>query len=344
MAIPIEGYTVVLLNERLDKHLPGGKDAFPSTAPNSTCLTDAHLSSISFMAEADALQFLKELVQGCPDTSLNALDGAIVSGARELPTKEWLSIADWNGSLIAWKTGEEPNPLIAPEGWEPGKSSINYCTQEELDRLEFIGVDDGVESYRDRETGEMRYVGRPKSRAESLYEEATRLVSPFIEIADRPLPSSTDKEREAALVRGIEMFETVLETNPDAWGAWWHLGKAHQARGDAQASYDAFARSYELEKGNPNVAREFMLQCLELGLVEKGLEAAEHAVSLAPDNDGHISNLALALLFAERHKEALKVAKRARRIAKDPITDNLIRVIKEVKKGRRPQPKRFSDL
>ena len=252
--------------------------------------------------------------------------------------------SDWEGSLIAWRRGEDPNPLYARKGWAPGESKIQYCKQEDLDSMEYLGTEDGVETYRNRETGEKVYVGRTKSNADQLFDEAIEIIKPFIEIAGRDLGETPKAERVGALTRGAEMLETVLETNPDSWVAWWQLGKARQALAQSEASYDAFARAYGLEKENPNVAREFMKECLELGRVEEAVEAAAHAMHQAPEDDGLVSNYALALLFAGRNKEALQTAKRAKKMAKDPITDNLIGMIKDVIKGRREAPRCFSDL
>ena len=87
-----------------------------------------------------------------------------------------------------------------------------------------------------------------------------------------------------------------------------------------------------------------MKECLELGHVDKAVEVSQHAVEVAPEDDGLVSNLALSLLFAGRHKEALKTAKSALKMADDPITKNLVGYIKDVMKGRRPQPRKFADL
>lgn len=343
MAVPIEAYTLILLNDRLDRYLPGGSAALPKMAP-ATCLPDKHLTAVSFMVEGDAVQFLHELVQNCPDTSANALDGVIVSGNRELPVRDWLQFADWDGSTIVWKTGEDPNPLIAPEGWAPGKSTVTYCTQDDLEGMEYLGCENGVGTYRDRETGEKRYVGRPKLAAERLFEEAKGLIAPYLEYKGGSPPKSKTGEREAALQKGVELLETALATDPKAWWAHWHLGKAYQALGENEPSYQAFESAYHLEKSNPDVAREFMLGCLEVGKLDRAVEAAKHAAQLAPEDDGLISNLALSYLFAGHHKEALVVAKQAYKMKKDPITKNLIGYIKDVTKGRRPQPRKFSDL
>jgi Flp pilus assembly protein TadD len=88
-----------------------------------------------------------------------------------------------------------------------------------------------------------------------------------------------------------------------------------------------------------------MFECLDLGRVQEGIAAAEHAVALEPKEPGLLANLGLAYLVAARNDEALKKAEEA--LALDPgdkVTQAVVRVIREVVSGKRPQPKRLKDL
>ena len=57
MALTIEGFTVVAQRTRIQPLL----DAGSIEAPNSTALHDEHIWKCSFMAEADARDFLRRL-------------------------------------------------------------------------------------------------------------------------------------------------------------------------------------------------------------------------------------------------------------------------------------------
>ena len=57
MAIPIEGFSVVAQLPRVQHLLDEGK----LNAPNSRGIQDKHIWCCSFMAETDALRFMKEL-------------------------------------------------------------------------------------------------------------------------------------------------------------------------------------------------------------------------------------------------------------------------------------------
>jgi len=123
------------------------------------------------------------------------------------------------------------------------------------------------------------------------------------------------------------------------------MGKAHQALRETTAACEAFGRAYAIQKTNADVAREFMLECLEVGRTSEGITAAEHALSLNPRDAGLLANLALAYTIAGRTSEALlKVEESLSIDPTDKITVNLRRVILEIIQGKRPQPKKLSDL
>jgi tetratricopeptide (TPR) repeat protein len=88
-----------------------------------------------------------------------------------------------------------------------------------------------------------------------------------------------------------------------------------------------------------------MFTCLELGRAEEGVMAAERAIALNPSDAGLYANEALAYLIAGRNADALKSVEESLRLdPKDEISQSVKRMIEEVMSGKRPQPKKMSDI
>ena len=178
-----------------------------------------------------------------------------------------------------------------------------------------------------------------------LFQEGSSLVSSHMQLADRPTGDVDPNKVRTELERGIELLRQAAAINPANWSAHWIIGKGHQALGDSESAYEAFGKSFELHKGDANVAREYMFECLNLGHAEKGIYAARHATKLEPDNPGLVANLALALLIGGELEEAAEIVQQAIDLAPDDeITRNVQKVISAVRTGSRPQPKTMSDL
>src|SRR5262249_50830442 len=94
------------------------------------------------------------------------------------------------------------------------------------------------------------------------FEEASKLIMPYMEIhgASRNPPNSA--KARADVERGIALLNAVVAYKTTNWAAWWVMGKGYQALGDAEKSCDAFAKSFDIQKTNPDVAREYTLACL----------------------------------------------------------------------------------
>jgi tetratricopeptide (TPR) repeat protein len=175
--------------------------------------------------------------------------------------------------------------------------------------------------------------------------EASDLVMPYCRLTDgREKPSNTPKVQ-TDLQRGIALYKAVVTYAPSNWSAYWFMGKAYQALREPTAACEAFGTAYSIQKENVDIAREFMFECLEIGRTSEGVAAAEHAVSLKPRDAGLLANLALAYTIAGRTSEALSKVEESLSIdPTDKITVNLKRVIREIIEGKRPQPKKLSDL
>lgn len=178
-----------------------------------------------------------------------------------------------------------------------------------------------------------------------LYQEGSGLIAPYMQLVDRDSPPAASQTARGELERGIDLLNQAVAIYPANWAACWVIGKAYQALGDSENACEAFGKSFGLQKGNPDVAREYMFECLNLSRADKAIAAARHAVSLKPDDAGLLANLALALLIGGKLDEAADSITRAMAIAPhDEISQNLKVRIADVRCGRRPQPSKLADL
>jgi tetratricopeptide (TPR) repeat protein len=175
------------------------------------------------------------------------------------------------------------------------------------------------------------------------YRRGCDLVKKHMVLHDQqPAPSPA---REAELQEGVGLLQRAVTLQPLSWPAWWMLGKGHQARADHQRAYEAFRQATRLWKKNADVPRELCMECLELGKFPEAVEAARLAVRIERSDPGLQANLALALLLAGDVDEALDQAEQAAaRNSRDEINRYLLAIIREVKDGRRPQPKTLADV
>lgn len=160
----------------------------------------------------------------------------------------------------------------------------------------------------------------------------------------------------------INCLSVLLKSNTRSWSkgtsrgsavdnpgyallAYWVMGKAYQALNQSENACDAFGRSFAIQKDNPDVAREYMFECLNLGRTAEAIDAARHGVELSPNDAGLVANLALAYLVGGQIDEAVTAIDKSLKIAPDDkITQDLRTIILEVRDGKRPQPKSLREL
>lgn len=174
-------------------------------------------------------------------------------------------------------------------------------------------------------------------------DKGMQLIEPYVILLGKS-PRS-DKNKETRLLEGIRYLDAVSQINPDNFGAFWFKGKAYQALNQHEQAYQAFEKSFELNKQNPDVARELMLECLDLGKGQRAVEVALHALGQNKKDTGLIANLALAYLFnADLDLASKTIGKAIAAAPSDQINQNVKKIIDEVISGKRPQPKKHSDL
>jgi Flp pilus assembly protein TadD len=191
-------------------------------------------------------------------------------------------------------------------------------------------------------------LGRQLTTAEAAeyqqaYRQGSELLSRHIDLQGRePAPSP---KREAEVREGIRLLQKAVALEPRSWPALWLLGKGHQALGDHPRACEAFRDAARLSADNPDVPREFCLECLHLGKFGEAVAAARQAVRLKRSDPGLQANLALALLLNGDIDEALDQAEQAAaRAPRDDINQFLLKVATDVKEGRLPQPRSLAEL
>lgn len=177
----------------------------------------------------------------------------------------------------------------------------------------------------------------------AIFERGSQLISPHMQLLNRD-PKVTRKVREQVL-RGIADLDAVTAYNPENWAAYWIKGKGYQVLGDAQTANSEFKASFDIQKENPDVAREYASTCIDLGLGTEAVHAIEHAITLTPDDAGLYANLALALLIRSKNAEAKDAINRSLEMSPDDqISRAVLKIVDEVISGERPQPKNMADL
>jgi hypothetical protein len=185
MAVLVEAITVVVPRDTLERVYAGGVDAYEIDCPNATFCTDDHLTSVGFMTPTDVRAFVERLVDaglGFVDAH-GFLDVAVVN-ERTGPTAacEWLAFSRLRGNYsMCWLLGTDPDELAIPAGRHPetlGTMRFVPIPLKDVEtQLEHLESDErGLETYRDRGTGKVLYVGRafrtPIKQALELRDEA----------------------------------------------------------------------------------------------------------------------------------------------------------------------------
>lgn len=176
MPVIIEAISVVIRRKAINEKYPGGYPAFdqeaPTMGPVDTLCADEDIAAVAFMAPLDVrayCNFLGKCGIGSPE---NPVDLAVIdqfTGA--VRPCDWLETigVDLEGDgrvLIARLVGNTDDTPVVPEGWSWERSITRntfFMPNEALkDSMEFVRSEpDGLDVYREKATGELRYIGRP---------------------------------------------------------------------------------------------------------------------------------------------------------------------------------------
>ena len=171
MAVLIEGISVVFREDVILTRYPGGLEQFSDDCPNNTLCTDGELVRVGFMEPVDTWRFVEPLGRFGIRYLVNnrAVDLVVVDQQSGLLVPcdwaEFLRSEDPLRRVGACRIkGSLSEEIHAPAGWEYDNSLskkfkfIEYGRKSEF--LDFLGHEDGVDVYRDIQTGKLRYVGR----------------------------------------------------------------------------------------------------------------------------------------------------------------------------------------
>jgi tetratricopeptide (TPR) repeat protein len=342
MALPIEGFSVVAQLDRIQHLLE--KDAIE--IPNATALSDKHIWKCSFMAHADAQKFVRALDQLGLNTSQGPDSDVVIATEFDRsvePYCEWLRTGVWDKAVIAWKEGTHPETVTAREGWDPKVGSgLEFHDPSSMQFLEFVRLEDNVEVFLNKKTGQEVYIGRTSTPVDALFTTASEAIRKHYVTAGQP---SLSGDAATEVSEAAQKLEQVLSEVPDWWNALWFYGKSQLALGNYEAAYKAFTRAYENEKSVEAILRELAGVCLELKKFEEAVTVAEAAVALDPANAELLGNLAVAFILDGRNGHARKAIDAANKInSDDRINQTISRVLSEIEDGRRDRPESLHDL
>lgn len=335
MSVLIVAFNVVVKLITVEEKYPGGAKQYAADCPNLTYCQDEHLTRIGFMSLDDAEAFAYKLRQ---THKFATEDIAFVDhGTGILAPRDWLEYSpQQDGAPACWLKGIEPGQLVVPKGWkeEWTRDLAKVCSApvNDLDGLEFLRHEDGIDVYRDKVTGQLRYVGRVDSgiAPEEIlrrYEQGCNLIKPFSHLTDQPRNeiSPTDKQD---ILRGIDYLRQAIAIKEDSWRAMWVIGKAYEALDDNENALDWFEQACRFDHNNSSVFREAFVQCFKLGLGEKAEHYALSALELQPNDPELMGNYAIGLLLNHKPQQAKTIAQKAcESNPEDSINQNILRMI-----------------
>jgi hypothetical protein len=123
MSILIEAISVIVRNEALASHYPGGVSGYAADCPNHTFCSDGRLARIGFLSPRD-VRFFVEMLEShglVGQHGAASIDIAIVDQNQGPdPCCLWLDFGHLpDGTAYCWPAGEEAGSLAVPHGWQP---------------------------------------------------------------------------------------------------------------------------------------------------------------------------------------------------------------------------------
>ena len=164
MGVLAEAISVVIRKGTLEERLPGGLEEYERRCPNDTLCYDESICRVGFMALADAQEYVDNLISlgfVGPNEQESTEIAIIDQESGLLFPCDWLQLGRQGDVTIAWLKGTELTHFAAPPSWKPG--SMEKLSQAQMaNDYEHIGTKGDVEVIRHRESGELKYVGRPR--------------------------------------------------------------------------------------------------------------------------------------------------------------------------------------
>lgn len=174
MAVLIEGISVVIRCSAIFGRFPGSWPAFRDAVPNKTLCCDNELARVGFMTPDDTKHYVEQLAAyGIVYLSDGKGQDVVVADQQRgmAAPCDWAEFGriDWNGNpkkqvAACRAVGSQCRQVFTPDGWayENSLSSqfrfvVNGWVPE---FMQFLRREDGLDVYRDLETGKEVFVGR----------------------------------------------------------------------------------------------------------------------------------------------------------------------------------------
>ncbi len=343
VAVVIESFCVVLRCDAVEARWPGGVDGLRRDAPNATFCSDGGVCRIAFMAGDDARAWMARLRDR--GFRLPAPDDAPEVTIYDERAGTWFPCTWIEGGRLplatggqvhevsaVWLKGAEPGAIAVPEAFEPGR--VAWVSAEELYRdYELVATTGGVETWRHRQTGEERFVGRPAvTDGQRLSEALSALrseVQQLLADADENASDVTVLRLESASARALEL-ESAMPDNPEPA---MHRGLVARKLGRWDQAADAFGRVTRLRPDLVAGWKELTWALASLGRPEDAVVAARKAVELEPASSATLGNLAASLLAVGDHVGAREAVDGALRLdPTDPINLKIDRHLRSLER------------
>lgn len=341
MAVLIEALSVVVRRDSVATRFPGGWKGFVTACPCEQYCYDDELCRVSFMHPADAQAFTEKLKSSGLNSSDagGSLDFVLVDQVEGERGSEcvWVECyqADAPGGqvLVCRLRGSRTSSFVTPDGWTY-ETSLYGQYQRTGGRpgaaaLEYVGVEDGLQVYRHKETGKKYFVGRSMLNAEDSAEELWRrgveasarqdwrqAVSDLGRVAQL-----SPNDPEVALAFGmalrrdsqgeaIQSLRRATVLDPQLGGAWHELGVALGEQGEVDEGVLCLERAAELQPEEPNVWADFGVVLRLAGRLADAIASCRRALALAPGDELAAETLGYVLLETEEAELALEVFSR----------------------------------
>ena len=344
MPVQVQCASVVIRNDALDRCIEGGSEGFSEIVPYSIWYSDGVLTQASFMSWVDAEEFAKSLELRGLSRAADAPEFTMVHEKDQSvePLCDWLILFEFEKRLIATMRGNESRKVVAP-AMDHDPDSIQHFSAEELKRdFEFVERKDNIDTYRNKETGQLVYSARHTETDQEIYNR----VSPVV-WENRRLPGDSpiggDAREKVTAV--ISELQTLVARNPEASNVALTLGMAWFSVGNDQRARASMERAHELEPDSYGILKELGSAVLAQNDFESAVKFGLKAVAIEPDNVELLGNLAVSQLLSGDPAKAMQTIDHAMGIdPNDSVNTNVKRIIDDVLNNGRPVPTSLPDM
>lgn len=189
-----------------------------------------------------------------------------------------------------------------------------------------------------------------------IYQESVGYILPNILLQGKEEEKPPDKEALKKGIKGLESLNSEYEkSGKSSWACLWFIGKAYQALGQHQEAYQNFLLAHkqfdhtdsldpDINQGHADIMRELALSCLHIKEFKNAVYYCNLAMQFALDDYSLWANYAVSLLLNGDIDSAEDWAKRTLEKWDDESTKTLLKMIQEIKKGKRKLPNDVSEL